>query len=181
MPTNFEAEIAELKGRLDTLRPGPRNQLSMIVFSGDLDKLIAAMVIATGAAAGGMRTVLFFTFWGTAALRDPKKRAPGKDLLSTLFGWMLPRGYDGFCLSRMHLGGMGTAMIRSVMRRKKTPSVAQLFAHAALLGVEIKICEMSMELMGLRREEMIDYPHLEICGVATFLAEARESAIQLFV
>ena len=181
MPNNVEAEIAELKGRLAELRPGPKDQVAMIVFSGDLDKLIASMIIATGAAAGGMRVVLFFTFWGTAALRDPRKRPPRKDLVSAIFGRMLPRGHDGFHLSRMHFGGLGTAMIRSIMRRKQTPSVAQLFANAAALGVEIKICEMSMELMGLRREEMIDYPKLEVCGVATFLAEARESAIQLFV
>lgn len=181
MTTNLEAELRELRDRVAELRPGPKNQLSMIVFSGDLDKLIATMIIANGAAAAGMRAVLFFTFWGTAALRDPQKQARGKDLVSALFGWMLPKGRNAVGLSRLHLAGMGTAMMKSVMRRKKAPSLDQLFANAALLGVEIMICEMSMDLMGLQRAEMIDYPHLGYCGVATFLAEARESAVQLFI
>lgn len=181
MTTNHQAELRDLREQIAALRPGPKNQLSMIVFSGDLDKLIAALIIANGAAAGGMRAVLFFTFWGTAALRDPKKRAGGKDLVSALFGRMLPRGRNAVALSRLHLGGLGTAMIKGVMRKKQAPSLDQLFQNAALLGVEVKICEMSMDLMGFQRAEMIDYPRLEYCGVATFLAEARESSVQLFV
>jgi len=177
---DVEKEIAALKERFDTL-PGAENKLSMIVFSGDLDKQLAAMIIATGAAAMGMKAVLFYTFWGTAALRDPGKKVGGKDILSKMFGLMLPKGRNKIKLSQMHMAGMGTAMIRSLMKKKNVASLDQLYDIAGQLGVQINVCEMSMDLMGFKREEMIPYPNLNYCGVATFLADARESAVQLFL
>ena len=180
MPMDVEKEIAALKERFDTL-PGAENKLSMIVFSGDLDKQLAAMIIATGAAAMGMKAVLFYTFWGTAALRDPGKKVGGKDILSKMFGLMLPKGRNKIKLSQMHMAGMGTAMIRSLMKKKNVASLDQLYDIAGQLGVQINVCEMSMDLMGFKREEMIPYPNLNYCGVATFLADARESAVQLFL
>jgi len=177
---DVEKEIAALKERFDTL-PGAENKLSMIVFSGDLDKQLAAMIIATGAAAMGMKVVLFYTFWGTAALRDPGKKVGGKDILSKMFGLMLPKGRNKIKLSQMHMAGMGTAMIRSLMKKKNVASLDQLYDIAGQLGVQINVCEMSMDLMGFKREEMIPYPNLNYCGVATFLADARESAVQLFL
>ena len=181
MTIDVAAQLAELKQRVETLPPGPEPKISMIVFSGELDKLIAAMIIATGAVAMGMKAVLFFTFWGTAALRDPERRVGGKDFMSKMFGWMLPKGRNRLKLSKMHMAGMGTAMLKDLMRRKNAPSLDQLFEMAAQLGVEIKVCEMTMDLMGFRREEIIDYPQLEYCGVATFLAEAKNSSVQLFI
>lgn len=177
---DVEKEIAALKERMDAL-PGAENKLSMIVFSGDLDKHIAAMIIATGAAAMGMKVVLFYTFWGTAALRDPAKKVGGKDILSKMFGFMLPKGRNKTTLSKMHMAGMGTAMIKMLMKKKNVASLDQLYEIAGQMGVEINVCEMSMDLMGFKREEMIDYPNLSFCGVATFLANARESAVQLFL
>ena len=161
--------------------PARESKLSMIVFSGGLDRQLAAMIIATGAAAMGMKVVLFFTFWGTAALRDPARKVGGKNLMSKMFGFMLPKGRNRLPLSQMHMAGMGTAMLKGLMKKKNVASLDQLYEVAAALGVEIKICEMSMDLMGFKREEMIDYPDLEVCGVATFLANARESAVQLFI
>jgi len=181
MSVDIETQLKELREKVEALRPGAQPKLSLIAFSGELDKLIAAMIIATGAVAMGMQAVLFFTFWGTAALRDPQRKAGGKDLMSKMFGWMLPKGRGKLKLSQMHMGGMGTAMLKNLMRKKNAPSLDQLFEMAAQLGVQIKICEMSMDLMGFKREEMIDYPHLEYCGVATFLAEAKESQIQMFI
>ncbi|MBU1156517.1 MAG: DsrE/DsrF/DrsH-like family protein [Proteobacteria bacterium] len=157
------------------------NKLSMVVFSGDLDKLLAAMIIATGAAAMGMKVVMFFTFWGTAALRDPKKKVGGKDFMSKMFGWMLPKGRNALKLSQMHMAGMGTAMLKGLMKKKNAPTLDQLFEIAAQLGVEIKVCEMSMDLMGFKHEEIIDYPNLDYVGVATFLANSGKSANQLFI
>jgi peroxiredoxin family protein len=180
MAVNFEKELADLKQQMDIM-PGKENKLSMIVFSGDLDKHLAAMIIATGAAAMGMKVVQFFTFWGTAALRDPKKKVKGKNLFGKMFGFMLPKGRNKIVLSKMNMAGMGTAMMKMLMKQKNVASLDQLYDVAGQLGVEIKICEMSMDLMGFKREEMIDYPHLEVCGVATFLANARESAVQLFI
>ena len=135
----------------------------------------------TGAAAMGMKVVLFFTFWGTAALRKPEVSAGGKDFMSKMFGWMLPKGRNKVKLSKMNMAGMGTAMLKGLMRKKNAPSLDQLFDMAAQLGVRIKVCEMSMDLMGFRREEIIDYPNIEYVGVATFLANAGASRNQLFI
>ncbi len=157
------------------------NKISMIVFSGDLDKLLASLIIATGAVAMGMKVNLFFTFWGTAVLRDPRKSAKGKNLMSKMFGFMLPNGARKVKLSKMNMGGMGTAMMKTLMKKKKVASLEEMLTLAGQMGVQICICEMSMSLMGFKREEMIDYPHMSVCGVATFLAEANTSRIQLFI
>jgi peroxiredoxin family protein len=177
---DVQKAIEELKTRVDGL-PGAENKLTMIVFSGDLDKQLAAMIIATGAAAMGMKVVLFYTFWGTAALRDPKKKAKGKTFMGKMFGVMLPRGRNKLKLSQMHMAGMGTAMLKGLMKKKNVASLDQLYAIAAELQVKIYVCEMSMDLMGMKMEEMIDYPGMEIAGVATMLAHAKESAVQYFI
>lgn len=177
---DVEKELAELKAKVEE-RPGAKRKLAMVVFSGDLDKHIASMIIATGAAAMGMEVVMFYTFWGTAALRDPAKRAKGKNLVEKMFGFMLPRGRNKTKLSKMQMGGMGAAMIKGLMKKKNVASLDEMFEVAAQLGVKIVICEMSMDLMGFKLEEMIDYPGLTVGGVATFLADAGESAIQLFI
>ena len=180
MSIDVERELAALKEQVEA-RPGPKRKLSMVVFSGDLDKHIASMIIATGAAAMGMEVSLFYTFWGTAALRDPGKRASGKNLVERMFGVMLPRGRDRTKLSNMHMAGAGTAMIKAVMKKKNVATLGEMFELAGQLGVKIVICEMSMDLMGLKLGEMIDYPGLSVGGVATFLADAGESSIQLFI
>ncbi len=181
MTVDHEKELADLKAKVEAMGPAKVNKLSMIVLSGDLDKVLAAMIIATGAAAMGMKVVLFFTFWGTAVLRDPKKTGEGKDFMSKMFGWMLPRGRNKANLSQMHMGGMGTAMLKNLMKKKNAPSLDQLFEIAEMTGVEFKVCEMSMDLMGFQRKELIDYPHMDYCGVATYLAEAQESSVQLII
>jgi peroxiredoxin family protein len=178
---DLELKIADLRQKIEDLGPAQENKLSMIVFSGDLDKLLASMIIATGAAAMGMKVVLFFTFWATAALRKPGADAAGKDFMSKMFGWMLPKGRNRLSLSKMNMGGMGTAMMKGLMKKKNAPSLDQLFEMAAQLGVEIKVCEMSMDLMGFKREEIIDYPKMEFVGVATYLNHSRKSINQLFI
>ncbi len=177
---DVEKELQALKARVDEL-PGAENKLSMVVFSGDLDKQIAAMIIGTGAAAMGMKVVMFYTFWATAALRDPAKSVKGKNFMGKMFGMMLPKGRNNLKLSQMHMAGAGTAMIKSLMKKKNVASMDQLYEIAAMLGIEIKICEMSMDLMEMKRAEIIDYPNIEYCGVATFLANAKDSAVQLFI
>jgi len=180
MGFDAEKELSAIKAQLEG-RPDTKKKLTMIVFSGDLDKHIASMIIATGAAAMGMEVVVFYTFWGTAALRDPKKRVGGKNILEKMFGIMLPRGRNRTTLSRMHMAGMGTAMIRGLMKKKNVASLDEMFEIAGQMGVRIIICEMSMDLMGFKLGEMIDYPKLEVGGVATFLAHAGESSVQLFL
>ena len=160
---------------------GPENKLLLICFSGDLDKALASFIIATGAAAMGMEVVMFFTFWGTPLLRDKKKKVGGKDLMGKMFGAMLPKGVSKAKLSKMNMGGMGTAMMKSLMKKKNVASLEDMLELAAEMGVRIFICEMSMDLMGFKREEMIEYPHLTFCGVAKMLEEAQNSKVQFFV
>ncbi|MFH0893502.1 MAG: DsrE/DsrF/DrsH-like family protein [Bacteroidota bacterium] len=181
MNEDFEKQLAELQKKVGKIEKGTKDQLTMVVFSGDLDKILAAMIISTGAVAYDMKVKLFFTFWATAALRDPKKKAKGKNFMSKMFGMMLPKGQGKLKLSKMNMMGMGTSMMKGLMKKKNVASLEEMFKTAGELGVEINICEMSMDLMGFKREEMIDYPHMNICGVATFLSDAQESKVQLFI
>jgi len=179
---NAEQKMAEIQAQLDSLRAGqPENKLAMVVFSGDLDRALASLIIATGAVAMGMEAVLFFTFWGTPILRDKNKSVSGKDTMGKMFGAMLPKGADALKLSKMNMGGMGTMMMKNLMKQKNVASLQDMLALAEELEVRIIICEMSMDLMGFKREEMIQYKHLEYGGVAKFIAEAGTSKIQLFI
>ena len=177
----LEQEISGLKLKLEETSKGQKNKLSMVVFSGDLDHAMAAFIIATGARAMGMEVTMFFTFWATPLLRDKSKKVKGKKLIEKMFGWMLPRGYNKAKLGKMNMMGMGTMMMKGLMKKKNVASLDQLVELAGELEVKIFICEMSMDLMGFRREEMIEYPDLRFCGVAKFLEEAMESKIQLFL
>lgn len=181
MSIELEQQVKDLKAQVSRLEAGTKDQLSMVVFSGDLDKILAALIIATGAAAYDMKVKLFFTFWAISALRDPKKNGKGKNLIEKMFGMMLPKGSKKVTLSKMHMAGMGTAMIKGIMKKHKVASIEELIVIAGENNVEINICEMSMNLMGFKKEEMIDYPNMTICGVATFLSDAAESKIQLFI
>ena len=179
---DLETQFEELKSQVDALsKKTVENKLSMVVFSGELDKVLAAFVIATGAVAMGMEVVMFFTFWGTPVLRDKKKRVGGKDLMGKMFGAMLPTGTGDVKLSNMNMGGMGTAMMKSLMKKKNVASLEEMLDLAEELGVRIYVCEMSMDLMGFKREEFIDYKDMGFAGVATFLQEAANSKVQMFV
>jgi len=178
----IEEKIEELKSQVEALKgQTPENKLAMVVFSGDLDKVLAALIIATGSVAMGLDAVLFFTFWGTPVLRDKNKNVGGKDIMGKMFGTMLPKGASKVHLSQMNMGGLGTAMMKSLMKKKNVASLEEMLALADELGVRIVICEMSMDLMGFKREEMINYENLEFGGVAKFLEEASSSKVQLFI
>jgi peroxiredoxin family protein len=188
----LESEMKELARRalhqsseLDSLsnvvrNSGQQDKLSLIVFSGSLDRLIAAFVLATGAAAMGMQVSMFFTFWATAALRRDAA-ALKKTLLERMFGWMLPKGVKKLPLSQMNMAGGGPAMIRYIMKKKGVASVEDMIDIAAELGVELNVCTMSMDLLGLKPEELLDYPNRCFCGVAKFLETAAPGKLTLFV
>lgn len=157
-----------------------RKKKTLVLFSGDLDKVMAALIIANGALTMGDQVTIFFTFWGLSALRKEAAVAtPGKPLLDRMFGWMLPRGLRRLTLSKMHMAGAGTAMMRHVMNSKHVDTPQQLMEQARKSGIRLVACSMSLDVMGLRPEELID--GIEIGGVATFLAEADESNATLFV
>jgi len=181
MEIDFEKQFLDLQKKVNKIDKGTKDQLTMVVFSGDLDKILAAMIISVGAAAMDTEVKLFFTFWATAALRDKKKSAKGKSFMGKMFGMMLPNGTTKLKLSKMHMGGMGSKMIKGIMKKQDVSSLEEMFETAGKLGVQINVCEMSMDLMGLKKEEFIDYPNMNICGVATFLADADKSKVQLFI
>lgn len=181
MENNLDKEFLDLQKRVEKLEKGTKDQLTMVIFSGELDKIIAAMIISVGAAAMDSQVKLFFTFWATAALRDPQKSVKGKTFMGKMFGMMLPKGTPKLKLSKMQMAGMGSKMIKGIMKKNSVPSLQEMFKTAGELGIVINVCEMSMNLMGLKKEEFIDYPNLNICGVATFLADAGESKVQLFI
>ena len=177
----LKAEIGGLKTRLAGVEDCNKDQLSIAVVSGDMDKVLATMVIALAAAAMDTEVKLFFSFWSLSALRDTKKKAEGKDFMSKMFGMMLPKGRNKLKLSKLNMAGMGPAMIKSLMKKQGVLSLDEMFKQAGELGIEITVCEMSMNLMGFKKEEMIDYPNLRYAGAATFVSDAGESNFQLFI
>ncbi len=152
---------------------------AMVLFSNDLDKALAALIIATGMAAAGMQVSIFFTFWGLSVLRKNPGPQVKKSLLSTMFGWMLPKGAQKLALSKMHMAGMGTAMMKHVMARQNVASLPEMLQNARAMGVKFIACDMAMGVMGITREELIDVD--EVAGVATFIARAKESGPTLFI
>ena len=179
----LQQQVESLREELEEIKSSslPEDKLSMVVFSGDLDKLLAAFIIATGAMAMYEEVVMFFTFWDTAALRDPNKTPKGKDFMSKMFGSMLPKGADKVVLSKMNMGGMGTNMLKGLMQKKNVMSLDTLIKQAGDSGVKIYVCQMSMDLMGFSQEELIDYPDMKPAGVAKFLQEAGSSKASLFI
>lgn len=155
--------------------------VTLCVFSGELDKLLAAFTIANGAAACGMKVCMFFTFWGTTALRKPEGAAPGKGLVERMFGWMLPAGMHQLSLSHLNFSGLGRWLMLREMRKKGIPSLGDMIEMAKAAEVEILVCSMSMELMGLRPEELITYPNLRLCGATQFVDIAADSKLALFI
>jgi peroxiredoxin family protein len=151
----------------------------MIMFSGDLDKAMAGLIIANGAAAMGDEVTMFFTFWGLNILRKAQKIKVRKSFMEKMFGWMMPRGAEKLGLSKMNFGGMGTAMMKDIMRKKKVNSLPELIKSAQDMGVKFIACTMSMDVMGIKSEEIIE--GVEYAGVATYLGEADEANVNLFI
>ncbi|WP_281168111.1 DsrE/DsrF/DrsH-like family protein [Desulfoscipio gibsoniae] len=151
----------------------------MIVFSGDLDKVMAAFIIANGAAAMGDDVTMFFTFWGLNALRKPENIKVKKSFLQGMFGKMMPRGADKLGISKMNFGGMGAAMMKTVMKQQNVTTLPELIQTAKEQDIKMIACTMSMDVMGIREEELID--GLEFAGVATYLGEADEANVNLFI
>lgn len=172
---DIEAAIKKLSARVDDLEVTVgQDRLCLGVMKGDLDYTIAAFIIALGAAAYDIKVDMFFTFWATAALRDPKKTAK-KGFLDKMFGMMLPRGTKKLPLSKMQMFGIGPKMIRSVMGMHNVTSLEDLIKQASEMDITINVCTMSMDVMGIKREELIDYPQMNYVGVGTFVGMFSEA------
>jgi len=156
-----------------------QNDKTIVVFSNDMDRVMAAFIIANGAAAMGRRVTLFFTFWGLNVLRKKEAPAVEKGFMDRMFGWMMPKGPEKLKLSKMNMAGMGTAMMKRVMKQKNVQSLPELIALAQEQGVQLVACTMSMDVMGIKREELID--GIEEGGVATYLANAETADVNLFI
>jgi peroxiredoxin family protein/TusA-related sulfurtransferase len=160
-------------------RPSSGNGKTFVVFSGDLDKTIAAFIMANGAAAMGRKVTMFFTFWGLNILRRPEKVSVAKSFIEKAFGFMMPRGTKKLGLSRMNMCGAGAKMIRGIMKQKGVSSLEELIDGARSHGVRLVACQMSMDIMGIHKEELID--GVELGGVSTFLGSGEESDMSLFI
>jgi len=164
-----EAETVETKTRK-----------TIIVFSGDFDKVMAAFIIANGAAAMDDEVTMFFTFWGLNALRRSEKVSTnGKSPLQKAFSLMMPRGPERLRLSHMNFAGAGPKLMQRMMRQEKVMPLDDLIASAREQGVKMIACAMSMDIMGLKPEELID--GLEYAGVASYLGDADEANVNLFI
>lgn len=152
---------------------------TIVVFSGELDKVMASFIIANGAAAMGSKVTLFFTFWGLNALRKPSGPARAKPFMDRMFGWMMPRGATRLGLSKMNMGGLGTAMMKRTMKSKQVATLEELMAAAVQSGVRLVACAMSMDVMGFHRDELID--GVEVGGVGAYLDAASTANVNLFI
>lgn len=152
---------------------------TFIVFSGDLDKTIAAFILANGAASLGRNVTMFFTFWGLNILRRSEHVKVKKSFIEKMFGFMMPRGSKKLGLSRMNMMGAGSKMIRGIMKSKGISSLEELIESAKNHGVRMVACQMSMDVMGITKEELID--GVELGGVATFIGSGETSDISMFI
>ena len=152
---------------------------AIILFSNDFDKVMAALIIACGMAAAGMKTGIFFTFWGLNALRRNPAPPVKKSFIQKMFGFMMPCGVNKLVLSKMNFGGMGTAMMKDIMKKQNVMSLPDLLRQARELGVKFTACEMAMNVMGITREELIEVD--EVAGIASFVESAKGNANTLFI
>lgn len=152
---------------------------TLIVFSDDLDKALASFVIANGAASTGKKVTMFFTFWGLNVIKKREKPAVSKDIFGKMFGWMLPANSEKLKLSKMNMGGAGSWMMRLIMKKKRIDSLESLMAQAVENGIEMIACTMSMDVMGVKKEELMD--NVVLGGVATYLERAEDANVNLFI
>jgi len=178
--TGLHTDLGIASEELKTQEPTPSG-LSMVVFSGDLDKVLAAMIIANGAAAMDLPVNIFFTFWGLNVLRRGESvQVTGKKTMTEgMFGRMMPRGPEHLQLSKMKMAGLGTRMIKKEMAKKHVLSLQELIRSAQEQGVRFIACQMSMDLMGIHKEELI--PGVDIGNVGSFIDAADRSRMTLFI
>ncbi len=165
---------------LAELRESKPDRVTIVLLSGDLDRAMAAFIIATGAAAMGMQVTVFFTFWGLNTIRKKGVGSSATDWLRRMFGFLNKGGADTLPLSRFHLWGLGTKMMQVVMKQNRMPGVPELMDTALELGVRFIACTTTMGLMGITKDTLIDGID-QFAGVTTYLAEAKQGSVNLFI
>jgi peroxiredoxin family protein len=175
----LEERLRDLEKRLAMVEgQAAEDRVALIVFSGDLDRVLAAFIIATGAAAMGQQVSIFFTFWGLSVLKKDKQLS-GKSLFQRMMTLMTPGSSESLPVSRMNYFGAGAKMLRAMMKQKNVSSLEEMISLAQELGVRMIACEMSRDLMGIKDSELV--AGLESGGVASFLADALKSRTSLFI
>ena len=175
----LEQEISSIRVKLRESEV--QDKLTIIVFSDEIDKAMVALNLATGSVAMGMEVNLFFTFWGTSILKKRGRQSGGKLFLQKMFGFMLPKGPEKLPLSRMNFAGMGPVMMKSLMKKFNMPSLSDLLQLARECGVNFYICQMSMELLGIHEDELMEIEGLSYVGVASFFEMADKGKFTLLV
>jgi len=156
-----------------------QNGQTIVVFSNDLDKALASFIIANGAKAGGKDVTMFFTFWGLNILRKSNVKEVKKSIIDKMFGLMMPKGAEKLTLSKMNMGGLGSFMMKWVMKNKNISTLSELIVQAQKSGIKFIACNMSMDVMGIKEEELID--GVEIGGVAKYISESNSANSNLFI
>jgi len=169
---DLEKRLAHVEGQV------AEDRVALVVFSGDLDRVLAAFVIATGAAAMGQQVSMFFTFWGLSVLKKDSQLS-GKTLFQKMMALMSPGSSTSLPVSKMNYFGVGAKMLRSMMKQKNVNSLEEMISLARELGVRMIACEMSRDLMGIKESELV--AGLECGGVASFLADSLKSRTSLFI
>jgi NADPH-dependent 2,4-dienoyl-CoA reductase/sulfur reductase-like enzyme/peroxiredoxin family protein/rhodanese-related sulfurtransferase/TusA-related sulfurtransferase len=173
-----EKGMPQVTGLANITENAARNK-TMVVFSDDLDRALASFVIANGAASTGKKVTMFFTFWGLNVIKKKKPQPVAKDFMGKMFTLMMPRGTNELKLSKMNMLGMGTLMMRWRMKAKKVETLDELIKSAIENGVEFIGCQMSMDVMGVTKEELLD--NVRVGGVASYIEQAEQSNINLFI
>ncbi len=169
---DFEKRLAHVEGQ------AAEDRVALVVFSGDLDRVLAAFIIATGAAAMGQQVSMFFTFWGLSVLKKDSQLS-GKTLYQNMMALMSPGSSKSLPVSKMNYFGVGAKMLRSMMKTKNVSSLEEMISLARELGVRMIACEMSRDVMGIKESELV--AGLECGGVASFLADSLKSRTSLFI
>jgi peroxiredoxin family protein len=179
-----ERQVKALREEMDAKIAAVRERTvddaaTIVVFSGDLDKVLAGFVIATGAAAAGLETSMFFTFWGLSVLKKKGAAGGSKNVLEKMFAMMTPASSESLPTSKMNYFGMGAVMLRKMMKDKQIATLEELIGIAREMDVKMIACTMSMDAMGVSKEELVD--GLTYGGVATYMADAVRSRVTLFI
>lgn len=175
---DISKRVSEIEQRIEKLEVNRKN-LTMVLFSGDFDKVMAAFIVANGAIAMGKEVTMFVTFWGLDAIKKPSMNTAGRNFLEKMILWMRPKGPKKLGTSKMNFAGIGPKLFMYMMGKKNIEPLHSLIDMAIEFGIRIIACQMSMDVMGIKKEDLLD--NIEVGGVAAFLSSSYDSTTTLFI